>query len=404
MFSVFGFVVLDCTLIGIITFWLPMFIVSNITMKKLNQNRRNSKWTSLYESILSPFLFFPVLLETLGITMKKFNVTKKGKDFKGVEQQILYLLPFALLGILSGVGIVRCIAFMLNTGSMGPSVVLFWLLINSYLIVIAILFLLGRKPLRGAERVILQVPCQVITEYDTFDGATMDLSETGMAIKMEYPVFIDPDKSAVIKIQDRNYKVNITVRNIYVSEASDYWKYAFIIEDYNCQYEEYIQILYDRIPTLAQELDASSGSFDDLKLNLSKRATEHSFEIRVLARVNINAVMPASKGREWLISDFNYKYCTLSSTVTTPELLEICIGESDLSMQCQLLRKLPNGKWLFSIQNVLGFIYHPHKHKELTGWVNSYLSDKSADVRKHSIKEIKLNETDKKEFNEMDYL
>ena len=41
---------------------------------------RTTRWTNLYETIIFPFLLIPTLLETFGISMKKFKVTKKGGD------------------------------------------------------------------------------------------------------------------------------------------------------------------------------------------------------------------------------------------------------------------------------------------------------------------------------------
>ena len=79
MFSVFNVTVVDCTLLGVMVFWLPMYILSNTSLKKLSKGIRTIRWTNIYETILFQSLMPSVILETFAISKNKFSVTKKIK-------------------------------------------------------------------------------------------------------------------------------------------------------------------------------------------------------------------------------------------------------------------------------------------------------------------------------------
>ena len=164
MYAVFGFQVLKCTLTTILMFWLPMYITSNLSLRMLSRNIRSTKWTSLYETVLFPFMLLPVLLETVGLQIKKFKVTQKSGLQNEKGQNVLYMIPFLLLIVLSVIGIVNCVVIMFDSGSFGSIVVLFWLVYNLFLLVMALFFVDGRIPLRSSERVRAHIPCTIHLE------------------------------------------------------------------------------------------------------------------------------------------------------------------------------------------------------------------------------------------------
>ncbi|MDD3204909.1 MAG: glycosyltransferase, partial [Lachnospiraceae bacterium] len=73
LYATFGFMVLKCTLLEVLLFWLPMYISSNISLRILSGNIRSTKWTGIYETVLFPFMFIPIIMETFGITLNKFK-------------------------------------------------------------------------------------------------------------------------------------------------------------------------------------------------------------------------------------------------------------------------------------------------------------------------------------------
>lgn len=117
-------------------------------------------------------MLIPVLLESVGISMKKFKVTSKGEQKNEKGKNFIYTIPFLLLIVLSVIGIVRCVLIMLRSGSFGPVVVLFWLIYNLFLMVMALFFVDGRVPYRKTERIMVHIPCKVKYKGEVYEGYT----------------------------------------------------------------------------------------------------------------------------------------------------------------------------------------------------------------------------------------
>ena len=252
LYATFGYMVIKCTLWQVLLFWLPMYVTSNISLRMLSRNIRTTKWTSIYETVLFPYLLIPVLMETFGITMKTFKVTKKGQTEKEAGKNLLYLTPFALLVVLSVIGIFNCLFMIFDGNNMGPSVVLFWLIVNLFTLVMAMFFVLGRNYLRQSERTHAVMDCTICTPTSSYTGKTLDLSETGAAVRLDDPVSIDTEEDVTLELHDGRYKAVLKAQIVHVDNNKDSWKYAFRITDYTDTYDEYLQLLFDRIPTLPQ--------------------------------------------------------------------------------------------------------------------------------------------------------
>ena len=151
LFATFGVMVVRCTLIEVLIFWLPMYLSSNICLKMMSRNIRTTKWTNVYETVLFPFLMIPTLLETFGISMKKFKVTKKSTSSEKKDRTWYYAIPHILLAVLSVIGIWNCVRWTFDTGRIDYFVILFWLISNFYNIIMSIFFVMGRKSYRQYE-------------------------------------------------------------------------------------------------------------------------------------------------------------------------------------------------------------------------------------------------------------
>ena len=189
LYAVFGYMIFRCTLWEVLLFWLPMYVTSNISLSRLSNNIRNTKWTSIYEYALFPYMLVPVVLETFGISLKKFKVTNKSNDGSKRKkgESLIYQIPVFILIVLSIIGIINCIRIMFDSGSMGPIVVLFWLIVNLYNMVMCSFFLSGREAYRKAERVEVQIPATLHVNGVDYACMTKDVSETGAAVYLDKP-------------------------------------------------------------------------------------------------------------------------------------------------------------------------------------------------------------------------
>ena len=319
LYAAFGFMFFKCNLWQVLLFWLPMYISSNISLRYLSNNVRNTKWTSIYEYALFPYMIIPVILETFGVSLKKFKVTKKDNVQVNQSDKFVYMVPVLILIFLSIVGITRCIMIMFSSGSFGPVVVLFWLIYNLYNMIMCLFFVDGREIQRGAERVYVSLPGYLHIGDKVYPFMTKDISETGMAIYMDDPILIEPrpDEDIYCEISDRKWHTRLTPVVKYSQEdtgrAELKWLYTFKFDGFleKEDYDQLLAILYDRVPTNPSEIRRNNGIYDDLSTNLEKRISEGRYMKRHYPRIRINSMIPAlidGKKGEVSIEDFNYQF------------------------------------------------------------------------------------------------
>jgi len=324
LYAAFGFMVFRCTLPQVLLFWLPMYVSSNISLRALSQNIRSTKWTAIYETALFPFLLLPVLLETLGMHLKTFHVTDKEQSAEGTGRNYLYLTPFLILIALSVLGIVRCVILMFDSGSFGPIVVLFWLVNNLFMLVMGLFFADGRLRKRGCERVTVSLPGKIALRDTEYDCVTKDLSETGAAIFLSQPHFLDPEAEIFLTLSTEKYRARVRLEPVFVTPAEDgRWQYSFRIVDFGDSRENWLGLLYDRVPTLPARIRKNSGFYEDLSLNIGKRAAAPFYEKRLAPRIPVNRTLPCQGGGTVQVHDFNYRFLTAAKDSPAAFALEI---------------------------------------------------------------------------------
>ena len=357
LYAAFGFMVFKCTLPQVLLFWLPMFVTSNISLKRLSGNIRTTKWTSIYETVLFPYMLLPILLESVGITLKKFKVTKKVEQKNQKGKNLVYMIPFLILTILSAIGIVRCILIMFDSGSFGPIVALFWLLYNLFLLVMSLFFVDGRVPYRKAERIDVRMECVLDDGKKKRKCLTRDISEIGISVLLEEPVYISEEKEVSLSLKSEKYQATVGAKVVFVSQNGGYWNYSMKIVDYKESYDEYLQIIYDRVPVLPQEIKKDSGSFDDLRLNTKKRVTTPFYQKRQYPRVILDMKVPykakdaknEKQPQKVHVWDFNYCHITLRGE-KLPKELELLISEK-LTLKCRYETDIYSGDKLYKVVN-----------------------------------------------------
>lgn len=367
LFATFNFMVVKCTLLEVLLFWLPMYITSNISLRMLSRNIRTAKWTSVYETVLFPYMLLPILMEKLGITLKTFKVTKKGDVENEAGKNVVYMITFLLLIVLSIIGIIRCILMMMQSNGAGPIVVLFWLVFNLYTLVMACFFVMGRNYLRKSERVQAQEDCTVVASGTTYPCKTLDVSENGVAVRMDQPVFLKDDETVEIGITTDRYAAKLKAKIVHVDDRKDYWKYAFVIEDYCGTYDEYLQILYDRIPTLPQNLSKSGSVFGDLSINTGRRMEKPFYQNRKMPRVTMSASLPGEDGKTYTVTDFNYQFCTIKAEEEPEKVIRLTANT--VPLHCLFSRSLSEGRALYLVENAHEIYADAEKRRMLEEWV-----------------------------------
>ena len=394
LYAVFGYCIFRCSLWEVLIFWLPMYVSSNICLRRLSNNIRNTKWTSIYEYALFPYMLIPIILETFGFSLKKFKVTKKetlsdeGKS--GWEKMIVYQIPVFIFIILSIIGIINCIRNMFDSGSMGPVVVLFWLILNLYNMVMSSFFISGRETYRNAERVQVQIPAVLHVNGVDYKCETKDVSETGAAVYLEKPHLLNEYKESGVSLEitDRNYHVEMMceVKFTKKEEKQDnLWLYTMEFIGFKSEqgYDNLLAICYDRIPTKPQELQKKNSVYDDLSTNIGRRSVPVFLLKRHFPRIEVNSFIAySSSGGNGMakVIDFNYQFVSIEGKPLDKEII-LHFGNHDI--KAVESRKI-NDMYLYEIEDFNQVYSEQNKCDEIMEFVLRIAKEKQPVLKKES--------------------
>ncbi|WP_294374987.1 glycosyltransferase [uncultured Clostridium sp.] len=316
LYSVFGIIVVKCTAEQILIFWVPMYLFQNILIRRLSNNIRTVKWSNIYETILFPSLLPVIFLESIGISQKKFSVTRKDKAEDDEAYRIKKTIPHAIFAIFSLIGIFNSIKMFIDYYSLVHVVIFFWLIVNFYNIVMSIFFMLGRKVNRDNERHYIETDCEISfkikEDYKKVKCRTYDISEGGISIMLDFPIYIPYDDELNLSLKTDRYKCEFKGKIVYVDKIKGQWKYAFWIKKINnINYRELLNIIYDREPTLPKKVEKGNGVFNDIRLNIVKRRYKGFALNRKLPRIKIEKEIDTVEEGKVFLVNFNYEYALI---------------------------------------------------------------------------------------------
>ena len=299
MFATFMIPVFKCNWLELLVFWLPMFVFQDICLRFVGGNKTSLKWSCIYEMSVMPYLLIPIIKESIGISLKKFQVTdKSGKGAKKKEKNLKTMMPFIILIILSVFGIFRVIYILKADNSFGMVVILFWLIRNLYGMIMVLFLINGRNSNTDEETVIVKdgemvsvkkIENDIISrnsykrKYDqddnenseapvVHDGITSRLTEHNVQIFLDEGNDIRIGDMAELTIMSK--EIQLTVKGVVTKEVhlnhSNHYMITIEILDFGSEENEfeYLEILYDRVPTLPQSLKKDFGILSLLWRNI----------------------------------------------------------------------------------------------------------------------------------------
>ena len=406
LFSVFGIQILDCSLIEVIIFWLPSYVLTGYCLKEFSGNIRNTRWTNIYETILFPSLMFCVILETLCISKNKFNVTKKTRNQKDDSKYRLWLsLPFLILVTLSFIGIFNTLWYIISTESIENLVVLFWLIGNLFNLLMSLFFLLSRKQLRSFERFKASLDIKITQGNLNLKCKTADISEKGFSFILEDPIYINPDLSFITNISmsfDKGcYTSEFTAKIVQVIELGNKWKYACEIDEIkDNMLDSWYLIVHDRNPTHPETIEGSFGFYEDLEVNIQYRMKKITNYSRTTPRIDINYICDDGNGNKVNLIDFNYQFFALRKKINCQynENIAVKINEK-IILKAQKSDMLQSDEvQLYRLININEVLETVENKKALLMWLNE------CKVSKPSNNKNKKNENIIKELDLMEYV
>lgn len=411
LYSVFGIMVVKCSVFQVLIFWLPMYIFQDASLKRLSKNIRSVKWSNVYETIMFPSLLPTVLLESIGISQNKFSVTRKDKAEEDKEYKFKKTIPHVILAVFSVIGIFHCVKLIFNLGSPIYGMLLFWLLLNFYNVIMSIFFMLGRKINREHERFYISTECEISFQLDdiktTIKCKTNDISETGISVKMNVPRYIPYDCNLIVNIQTERYKSFFKCEIVHVEEFNREWKYAFYIKYIDEKnYRQLLNIIYDREPTLPKIIKKNSGIFDDIGINILKRRVNGINFNRKLPRILLEKEVETIEAGNVFLINFNYEYLLIKidknqmnidmrklTVLINKKFSFNCIKEKDVDYENS------NEYKLYTIKNYKEFIDNTEFNNILKLWIDEHEINEGYKRKEQKEKEKKLIPDD--EFDEL---
>ena len=286
--------------------WLPSYLLYNISLRYLSSNLRNQKWSNIVDTIVFPYLVIPILLETIGITLRKFNVTSKER-ISSKNVAFKYSIPHIILIFASVFGLVFSVEDFIKYKHLGNLVIIFWLVMNMYFLIMAVFFMLSRINYRSEERYYTNLDVNVSFNERLLKATTSDISEYGMSFTIDTPQYIPYDEDIDINIKYLHYKANLKGRVVHVDKFMDKWKYSIKLNHISQKDKnEYYQIVYDRGHTLANKM--KSNTIKEIKLNMINRSKKHRDSNRKLPRIPLKVNVSTTIGNIVEVVNFNYEY------------------------------------------------------------------------------------------------
>lgn len=406
LYAAFNIIVVKCSAFQILLLWLPMYLLNNVTLQLLSGNIRNTRLTNIYETILVPSLLPAVVMEFLGFSQKKFNVTKKdgAQKLKGNEKwfqfkSALLLLVFFIFTVF---GLERCIYNTFQTGSLMYIVIMFWLFVNLFNLSMALFFIFGRQHHRRFERFKAKIDCLISYNDYIIRTKTVDIAENGISIDLSFPEYIPPDKTIAIRLETNRYCTSWTGKIANVMGIRGKWRYGFELTDITDQNKrEMMQIVYDREPSLVKEIDAGLSAVDDIMVNIWNRAGHDVMYSRKLPRVEIFHFVTVSGGEKLLLRDFNYQYITIKFSHKNPPE-HLTWEESGIQFHCALADQNAKFGVCYRIENASEIVQNLAFRSLLKSWMCSFQHD--INEKDMYLKAVKHKLKRFEGINELDYL
>lgn len=274
LFAVFALPVFECSWLELAVFWLPMFIMQDISLIVSSNKTISQKWSGIYETSVMTHLLIPILKESVGISLTKFKVTEKSAPGVREKTDLRDMAPFLVLALLSAAGIVRILFIFNRIHAVGLLVLLFWIIRNLYFLIMAMFLVDGRDSDAEPVRVVDAVPVAVSTQEGArYEGITTRMTEHNVTVFLDEGHSLGVGTSVRLRIDNGDHRADLSgvVTGVEEARRSHARTQTVEILDFGQDRYEYWELLYDRIPTLPQTLYRDFGIISHLWQNIAHR-------------------------------------------------------------------------------------------------------------------------------------
>ena len=245
-FVLFGFYSLNARFSGILTFWLPSFIASQLAFNRVSQGTQSILLTNIYETVMAPFISYSVISDAVLKSKKGFTVTNKGYNTNKKYYNWRLSLPLLILLFFSIIALCKSIFVIFNilpfeSGKDAIYINAFWLLYNVFILIFAVLVPFERPRFRKSERFLSSKEAQLLDKEShlIIDCKVMDWNELGAGITIECNNKIELKEEQKIILSVNGYELESVIRRIIPKKGGtnigliftslNYEQYAYLI-------------------------------------------------------------------------------------------------------------------------------------------------------------------------------
>ncbi|MFA9353726.1 glycosyltransferase family 2 protein [Pediococcus pentosaceus] len=254
--------------------WAPGYFLLHFVLGDTSSNIRNERWGEIQETFFAPYLFIPVILESIGIKAKKFKVTDKNVKFSIVDK--LYIIPYFIMWALTLLAIVK-----FNYGKWGSeiivgSVITFWLVMHFINLSFCLFISMKRDINRKSERFVRHAKGKIMVNGEWAKFKTRDVSDGGFSfefVNKDLHLKMNDQVEGIIYHENFPIKFKCTVARAVDTEPI--WYEVVVKIDKKEDQGHYLQLIYDgENQFLSKEQDHWMTPFDELHLNVILRMKE----------------------------------------------------------------------------------------------------------------------------------
>ncbi|WP_225436241.1 glycosyltransferase family 2 protein [Lacticaseibacillus manihotivorans] len=272
LYALFKIQVVNANFWVLMVVWAPGYFLLHFVLGDASSKIRDERWGEVQETFFAPYLFLPVLLETLGIKEKKFKVTNK--KARSTFKDKLYILPYLIMWALTLIAIVY-----FNYGKWGSeilvgSVITFWLVMHFINLSFCVFICLGRGIVRHSERFERHVHGAMLIDGVDAQIETEDISDGGFSFRFKQagPQLARGDQFTGWLNHD-GYHIKVT-GEIMRKTTDDVPGYGAAMTALSTAADRnhYLQLIYDgENELLPDEQDRWITPFDELYMNFVMR-------------------------------------------------------------------------------------------------------------------------------------
>ena len=183
------------------------------------------------------------------------------------------MIPFLILTAVSVLGIIRVLVIFDVTQIVSYLILLFWIIRNMYFLIMSLFLIDGRD---SDEEVVKVFDAeQVIVSMDgkSYEGITTMLTEHNLTVFLDDAEALSLGRAVDVGVKSEivSLKISGVITGINKSRGGGFYTYTIEILEFYGDEMEWLEVLYDRIPTLPQSLNRDLGMLTHLWQNVAHR-------------------------------------------------------------------------------------------------------------------------------------